>query len=113
MEKDLIRKQIIRKFGTISKCAEALGVTQPTLSALLKKPSYKLIERLKEIGVEIPRKYEFYIDQENQSIIKEPTGDYYDKILNLEIQIADIRKEVIQLKSDIYKLQKLIEVKDG
>lgn len=44
MNIDLIRNQILTKFGTYSKCAEALNISPSTLSRLLQKPSYKFLQ---------------------------------------------------------------------
>lgn len=51
MNTENLKKMIILKFGSLNKCANALGISPSTLTRNLSNPSDKFIRKLKSIGV--------------------------------------------------------------
>jgi len=93
--KNEIVGKIIARFGTLSKCAEELGIAQSTLSHNIKRLSPSFIHRLIDIGVDI-----------DQLIIKikEPRVDYFPDIEDRDKKINELRNEIIKLKAQIFDL---------
>lgn len=113
MNIDLIRNQILTKFGTYSKCAEALNISPSTLSRLLQKPSYKFLVRLRELGIEIDQsKIQFLISQESVIPVVKDQEDGYLDISLLKRKLEICLEENKLLKAEIYDLKKLLRDKN-
>lgn len=116
MKTDLIKKQILIKFGTYAECAKALGIAPSTLTHLLKNPSYKFLKRLQEHGIDIQidePKIKFYIDKfDNINLVNDNAVEYKD-ITALKLAYKICLEENKILKAEIYDLKKKMEMLDG
>jgi len=96
IDNNVIRAEIIKEYGTLTKAAEDLGIAQTTFSRNLKVASPEFLERLRAKGVKIP--YETY---DEIPVLREPSISY-----KLEDRIKELEAEVIKLKAEIYDLRK-------
>jgi transcriptional regulator with XRE-family HTH domain len=111
MNIDLIKQNILIKFGTLSKCAEALGIDPSTLSRNLNHPTYKFLKRLRDIGVDIPiEKTQFLITEDRAiPLVKDIEVVYLSEYLAVKNKLEKCLEENKSLKAELYDLKKQLE----
>lgn len=115
-----IKEAILMKFYTLKDCAEAMGVSNSTLSRLMKKPSLKFIDRLKNIGVEFSNNnltnhsilkghdmMNINLNNSKFNILRENKGQYINEYVDLlRDRLNKCEEENMLLRAEIIKLKK-------
>lgn len=104
MKTEILKYAIIEKYGSITDCAKALNMSQPSLSNHLKNPSIKFIVKLKNAGVNVPDITDIIISNDLIAKVKEPIQPYSSK--NIEEELKKCWEENDKLKKEISKLKR-------
>ena len=96
-----IKGAIIKKFGSLRECADAMSIDLSTLSRNIKKPTLKTLNKLREVGIvfDNPIIKEKEVGYGGLSLIKQiKLLEERNQAINIEFQ--KVKAQIIQLKKD-------------
>lgn len=101
MEKEELKKMILRHYETITDCAAAIGMSQSQFSRSLSKPSGKFLARLESAGV-VLEKPQATLSREEKNDVEEIFGELKNVIYEKNMLLKE-QREIISQKNNIIR----------
>ncbi len=103
-----IRKTILSHFYSLKDCAAKMGIKPSSLTTLLRKPSLRFIDRLREVGVVFPDddKHKFIKSINDTDNIDNKYHEFNDYSVAIQENLAKIQRLFVEMVKENEFLRK-------